>query len=396
MPSVGRERLGRLCGAAVLAVVLTTVSACGSDDDHMPPAPAYPRDATLRLNQVQVLGSHNSYHIQPRGRLFDSIERIDAALARTREYTHAPLAEQFDDQGIRQVELDVFADPQGGLYANPSGLRLVPDSPVANRPEMRRPGFKVLHVQDLDFESRCWTFVECLTIIKSWSDAHPDHVPMMVLVEAKDDPLSGVGFVTPIPIGAAEFDALDAEIRSVFPARQVITPDEVRGSHETLEGAIHADGWPTLGAARGRVLFALDNEGSKRDAYVAGHPALRGRVMFTSSPPGEAEAAFVKLNDPIADYDRIRQVVADGFIVRTRADADTEQARTGETTMREAALSSGAQFVSTDYPVPDARFGTNYAVTIPGGMPARCNPVSAPPPCAASDIEHDGSRPAAR
>ena len=395
MRSVGRERLGRLCGVAALAVVLATVSACGSDDDHMSPAPTYPRDTLLRLNQIQVLGSHNSYHIQPRGRLFDSIARIDATLARTLEYTHAPLPEQFDDQGIRQVELDVFADPQGGLYANPSGLRLVPDSPVANRPEMRQPGFKVLHVQDLDFESRCWTFVECLTIIKTWSDAHPDHVPMMVLVEAKDDPLSGVGFVTPIPIGAAEFDALDAEIRSVFPAPRVITPDEVRGTHETLDAAIRADGWPTLGAARGRVLFALDNEGSKRDAYIAGHPALRGRMMFSSSPPGEPEAAFVKLNDPIADFDRIRQVVADGFIVRTRADADTEQARTGDTTQREAALSSGAQFVSTDYPVPDPRFGTGYSVVIPGGTPARCNPVSAPVQCDPGDIEHDGGRPAA-
>jgi len=289
----------------------------------------------------------------------------------------------------------VFADPQGGLYANPSGLRLVPDSPAANRPELRQPGFKVLHVQDLDFESRCWTFVECLTIIKTWSDAHPEHVPMMVLVEAKDDALSGVGFVRPIPIGAAEFDALDAEIRSVFPARQVITPDEVRGTHETLDAAIRTDGWPTLGAARGRVLVTLDNEGSTRDAYIAGHPALRGRVMFTSSPPGEPEAAFVKLNDPIADYDRIRQVVADGFIVRTRADADTEQARTGDTTQREAALSSGAQFVSTDYPVPDPRFGTDYAVTIPGGVPARCNPVSGPLQCDPAHIEHDGGRSAA-
>ena len=392
MRSVARERLARLCRAGALAVLLATVSACGSDDDHGSPATAYPRDATLRLNQIQVLGSHNSYHIQPRGRLFDSIMRIDPALARTLEYTHAPLPEQFDNQGIRQVELDVFADPQGGLYANPSGLRLVPDSPAANRPELRQPGFKVLHVQDLDFESRCWTFVECLTIIKTWSDAHPEHVPMMVLVEAKDDALSGVGFVRPIPIGAAEFDALDAEIRSVFPARQVITPDEVRGTHETLDAAIRTDGWPTLGAARGRVLFALDNEGSKRDAYIAGHPALRGRMMFSSSPPGEPEAAFVKLNDPIADFDRIRQVVADGFIVRTRADADTEQARTGDTTQREAALSSGAQFVSTDYPVPDPRFGTGYSVVIPGGTPARCNPVSAPPDCGSADIERDASR----
>jgi hypothetical protein len=77
--------------------------------------------------------------------------------------------------------------------------------------------------------------------------------------------------------------------------------------------------------------------------------------------------------------------------VRTRADADTVQARTGDTTMRDAAITSGAQFVSTDYPVPDPRFGTGYMVEIPGGMPARCNPISAPAECVAGISSREGS-----
>ena len=36
--------------------------------------------------------------------------------------------------------------------------------------------------------------------------------------------------------------------------------------------------------------------------------------------------------------------------------------------------------MSTDYEVPDPRFGP-YVVRIPGGTPARCNPVTAPPSC---------------
>ena len=55
--------------------------------------------------------------------------------------------------------------------------------------------------------------------------------------------------------------------------------------------------------------------------------------------------------------------------------------------MRDAALSGGAQFVSTDYEVPDPRFGP-YQVRIPGGQPARCNPVTAPPTCRAIDVEN--------
>lgn len=109
--------------------------------------------------------------------------------------------------------------------------------------------------------------------------------------------------------------------------------------------------------------------------------------MFTSSPIGSPEAAFLKLNDPITDADAIRQAVADGYVVRTRADAGTAQARTGDATTRDAALESGAQWVSTDYPVDDARFPPAYVVAIPEGIPARCNPVRVPENCSSTAIE---------
>jgi hypothetical protein len=246
-------------------------------------------------------------------------------------------------------------------------------------------------VQDVDFRSSCLTFVACLTQLRDWSEANPMHVPVLVLVEAKDDPIPdpGFGFVVPETIGAAQLDALDAEIRSVLDDDQLITPDDVRGRAPTLEAAILDHGWPTLAEARGRFVFALDNENRIRDAYVAGHPSLRGRVLFTSSPPGTPEAAFVKLNDPVADGARIGDLVTRGYVVRTRADADTVQARTGDTSQRDAALASGAQYISTDYPEPDARF-TDYHVVLPGGTAARCNPVSAPRWCKSADLEPIG------
>jgi len=371
---------------AVLCAVLAAGAGCGGESE-VGSAPAYPQDGTLRLNQLQALGSHNSYHVRPRPELLAALLQALGTTAEGFEYTHVPLPDQFNAQGIRQIELDVFADPEGGLFANRVALGLIGQDPASGIPALDAPGFKVLHVQDIDFESTCWTFVECLTAVKAWSDAHPGHMPILILIEVKDETIPLAGAAVPVSIGAAEFDALETEIRSVFPVEHIITPDEVRGGHATLEGAVRTDGWPTLGASRGRVFFALDNGGEKKAAYLEGHPALAGRLMFTSSLPGEPEAAFVKLNDPIGDFDQIRQVVADGFIVRTRADAETVQARTGDTTMRDAALASGAQFVSTDYPVPDPQFGTGYAVEIPGGTPARCNPISAPAACTPSDIE---------
>ena len=216
-------------------------------------------------------------------------------------------------------------------------------------------------MQEIDFASSCITFVVCLREVEAWSASEPDHLPVVILVEVKDDPIpdpAGVGFVAPHVVTAEDLADLDAEIRSVVDDDGLFTASE------------HEGAWPALDDLRGQLVFALDNEDDIRDAYV-------GDVLFTSGG-----GAFLKLNDPVVDADRIRAAVEDGILVRTRADADTVQARTGDTTMRDAALASGAQLVSSDYLRPDPRF-TDYAVRLPGGVVARCNPVSAPAGCVA-------------
>ncbi len=346
----------------------------------------------LRLNQIQVIGSHNSYHIAPTAGILELIGGYSSAKAEALDYTHPPLAEQFDRRGIRQIELDVFADPKGGLFADPflrkklkeSGKDLGPDPNAGGA--LNRPGMKVLHVQDVDFLSQAATFIEALRQVKSWSKDHPHHVPILVLVELKDE--SRLMLPTkPVPFDQAMLDAVDAEILSVFDRKQIITPDYVRGVSATLPEAIRTHGWPRLDAVRGRVMFALDNEGDLRNLYVKGHPALKDRLMFvTADEPTSAEAAWFKINDPIKDFDRIRQLVADGFLVRTRADADTRQSRDNDPKQRDRALSSGAQFVSTDYAEPNRRF-SEYCVRLPGGVVARVNPVSGDPAWKQVDIE---------
>src|SRR5690606_30939779 len=147
--------------------------------------------------------------------------------------------------------------------------------------------------------------------------------------------------------------------------------------------------------SRGKVLFALDNGGAVQSAYLAGHPTLEGRVLFTSgSEPGHPETAFIKYNDPIGDLATIQSAVAAGYIVRTRADADPRQVSPTLFEDRDQAIASGAQFVSTDFEVPDPIREAEhpertepYVVQMPGGNPARCNPISGAPACTANDIE---------
>src|SRR5262249_31028907 len=314
------------------------------------------------------------YHGRPYPQVLNGLYAVNADLAKTLDYAHAPLPQQFDI-GVRQIELDVWNDPTGGKYARPSypiqvGVHIPPN------PVMLRPGFKLIHQADVDTNSTCLTFVICLRLVKAWSDAHPGHVPMDIHVEMKDDTEN-----------ETSFRELEREMLSVFSRDEIITPDEVRGNAPTLGAAVRAHGWPVLGKVRGKVYFTLDNEGF-RDAYLAGHPSLRGRLMFTPSSPGQDDAAFAKLNDPIGDATKIRAALAAHMIVRTRADADTFAARANDPTTKLAALRGGAQLVSTDYERPDPKIGTGYTVRIPGGTPARCNPVTAPPGCKSTDVEN--------
>jgi hypothetical protein len=383
-----RIRTRTLASVLLLALGIAACSAKSSGSTTATPTPGagtgagaagashdpYRLDSTLRLDQVQVLGSHNSYHGRPYPQVLRGLYAANAGLAKTLDYAHAPLPQQFA-LGVRQIELDAWADPAGGKYARPS-YPISVGAPLPDPSVMNRPGYKVIHQVDLDTNSTCLTLVACLQLTKTWSDAHPGHVPMEIQIEMKDDRVT-----------EPMWQDLEHEILSVFPRDRLVTPDDVRGDAPTLGEAVRTHGWPTLGKVRGKVFFTLDN-GGFRESYLQGHPSLRGRLLFTPSSPGQDDAAFAKLNDPIADFAEIRAAVAAHMIVRTRADADTLAARAGDTTMEKAAFASGAQLVSTDYERPDPTIGTGYVVRVPGGTPARCNPVSAPAGCRPTDVEN--------
>ena len=376
-----RCKMGFIAGAAVLLVAQSAAAQPGSQAAQ---------DKVVHINQIQVIGSHNSYHsgFAPSERKY--LEAHNPKALRSLDYRHAPLADQLSG-GVRQIEIDVFNDPKGGKFAHPAIVKMVaaanlpPDPDFDPNHEMEKPGFKVMHVQDLDERSTCHTFVHCLNDVRAWSKQHPKHLPIFILVETKE----GVPQEMPnAPRGdvftPAIFDALDAEIRSVFKPGEMITPDEVRGNAPTLNEAIRTKGWPTLAQARGRVVFLLD-QAHAGPVYAEGHPSLKGRPIFTNAVPGNADAAFVEKND--GTKAEIDDLVRQGYLVRTRTDESTEQARTNDRTRLDRALSSGAQMLSTDYPPSEPSQWTAYVVALPGGLIARCNPINKPAGCVDSLLE---------
>ena len=330
-----------------------------------------------RMNQVQVLGSHNSYHVGIDPELFTLLrqkygERMDGLF-----YSHLPIERQLD-MGLRSLEIDVVYDPHGGLYAHPAGLEIekqnhLPSPAYDPQGLMNQPGLKVIHVPDIDFRSNVYNLQQELAILKRWSDAHPNHLPIAITMNAKDDGLKEAGFVQPLPFDEAAFDSWDAEILKGLGRDKLIVPDDVRGPYATLEAAVLAQAWPKLSEARGKFFFILDETGKKMETYIGGHPSLKGRLMFVNASEGRPEAAFRIVNEPKKDWAYIQYLVRTGYYVRTRADADTKEARAVDYSRWRAALISGAQVISTDYYVPDARLGTGYFVKLPGGQPGRWN-----------------------
>ncbi len=305
------------------------------------PAPAdHAQDDSLRLNHLQARSTHNSYHIETEGNELDDWR-----------YTHLPLDQQLDTQGVRHFELDLRFSQELGV-------------------------FEVYHLPIIDEQTTCRLLPDCLAAIKGWSDRHCSHHPIVVQLELKDGQQADV---------EAYFAKLHADLLAVWPPERIITPALVQGDHDSLADALQTEGWPTLGGQRGKVLFMLDDSGAFQEAYTHGHSDLDDRLIFAHASPDQPFAAVAVLNDPVGGAAAIAEALAAGMLVRTRADAGSVEPLSEDFARQQAALTSGAHFVSTDYPGPVDY--TSYWLDMPEGTPSRCNPVTSPAECEATAIE---------
>lgn len=300
----------------------------------------YSRDDRLRLNHLQVKGTHNSYHRRPR-----------FALVREHDYEQASLDVQLGEYGVRAVELDIHPSSRG---------------------------YEVYHLPVIDSRSTCALLIDCLGVLKRWSDSNPGHHPLFVWIEPKDE-LGGGDF---------DMDALDAEILSVWPRERLVTPALVKGGRESVREAIVEDGWPTLGELRGRAMFMLLDRGRQRDAYLRGSKgpgALDGRVLFVHANPldyDEPFAAVAKIDDPSSPH--IAVALEKGIIVGSNVGSALLSDERNIQKLR-AGLGNGVHLLTGDYPAPVK--GRTYWFDMPGGSPSRCNPITAPAGCASKDVE---------
>jgi hypothetical protein len=291
----------------------------------------YPLDNHLRLNQLQIKGTHNSYHKKPRILLHEGWN-----------YSHASLYDQLDGQGVRSLELD--------LHISRDGKRL-----------------EVYHVAVLDEGSTCKMFEACLKEIRDWSDGHAGHVPLIIWIEVKD--------VT----GGRKIKSLhrieDAIRRHL--GDRLIMPDDIKGSYASLREALLQRGWPTLREVQGKVMFVLLNKKSRHTRnYTRNYTSLDGRVMFAKAADDQLAMPWAALTHLSATRaEAIRSALDQGFIVvATACRAGMQDKVCFE--RREAAIHNGAHIIKDDFPAKVQERA--YWLEFPNGNSVQCNPVTAP------------------
>ena len=286
----------------------------------------FPNDSLFRITDAQVFGTHNSYHLAPSA---DGVAEWN--------YSHPPLGEQLD-RGLRQFELDIVFEP--------SEQELL-----------------VQHIPYIDYGSHCYRFVDCLHDLKTWSDAHPSHFPIQVLIEPKDE----------VATWSVEghFDEVDEAILSIWGDR-LVTPSMLQGDADSVRESVLQDGWPTLEHVRGHAIFVLLDRGTPQREYTRNLTDISDRVMFPLVDNTHDFAAYFLRDDPFDEG--IASLVEDGFLVRTRGDAgllyDDERLQ--------AAIHSGAHSISVD---TDQSLGFIHTQN-----PVQCNPF-ADALCRPEDLE---------
>ncbi|MFW5780504.1 MAG: Ca2+-dependent phosphoinositide-specific phospholipase C [Bacillota bacterium] len=271
----------------------------------------------LKLNEIQVLATHNSFKRMPFMPFSKTLELFWGQKVRNGYYGLDFLSEQFD-MGIRGVELDVV------MYGE--DLRLIHD-PVTDW-RTNGPDFKM-----------------ALEEIKLWSDINPGHIPINIMLQVRNN-------FSPFSHKFKKFTKQDIQdmdnlLGEVFGEGNIIKPKDIKGDHDTLREAVETDGWPELSECMGKVYFALlIGDETNKQYYKEIDPSFETQRAFIFSKPEEEEkeyTSFILADSPFTEG--LEELIDKNYILRTRLD---EQFNYSEQ-RRVASIELGSQILATDH-----------------------------------------------
>jgi len=273
-------------------------------------------DPSIKLDDIQMLASHNSYKkVGPAiGRFFVGLGDSFAE-AKALNYGYQSITDQLN-LGIRSFEFDL-------RYRN--GI------------------FELTHVPLVDNSSQAVNFELALEEIKLFSE-HQTHIPIIILVEIKDDWMILDPFLDTFDQNALTL--LDELIMNKL-GTYLYKPSDMVDETEVLRDIITNDGWPIVDDLLNQTIFVL-HPGNYTSTYYEIDETLQMQSMFIGSGYTDilpSYASFFVQND--VDINKIKTLVSQHFMVRTRIDSNLNFTQSGFL----EAVESGAQILTTDFSI---------------------------------------------
>lgn len=304
-------------------------------------------EAGIKFNEMSFLGTHNSYQtaiLDETMKLYKNLETLTFGLfsAEGGEFESETLTQQLSC-GIRSFEMDIETFDRDGEVS-----------------------FTCMHSPYIEMSTSCYDFSLALKEISMWSDNNPDHLPITIIIEPKS---------IFIPLEDMKFFSLDYakildEVLREGLGEKLFTPADMLRDYSSFGEMRAADDWCEVSDMLGKVVVLL-HEGDITEDYIAIDPAIKSQAMFPMLRPKDVErdcTSFILCNKP-DELLEIKEDVIDEkkIMVRTRADnfAQITEER------RENAFASGANIISTDYPVRTDLQSGDYVVTFGGMTTAR-------------------------
>lgn len=306
-------------------------------------------ESGIKFNEICFLATHNSYqtpNIEETRQLYQNLSDLTFGLvsAETGDFYSQTLTQQLNC-GIRSLEMDIETFDRDGEIS-----------------------FTCMHSPYIEMTTSCYSFELAMKEIAMWSDNNPNHLPITIIIEPKEVfiPLEDMKFFN--VDYAKEFDSVLRETLG----DKLFTPADMLRGYESFGAMRAADDWCEVEDMLGKVLILL-HETNVTESYIALDPSVKSQAMFPMLRMGDIErdcTSFIIANVPETVLENKQEAIDEKkIIVRTRADEFT--VLTEE--RREQAFASGAQIISTDYPVRDDLKQDDYYVAFSGYTTVRRN-----------------------
>ncbi len=306
-------------------------------------------EAGIKFNELSFLGTHNSYQTPATDEfktLYRSLSSLTFGLvaAETGDFWSETLTDQLNC-GIRSLEMDIETFDRNGEIS-----------------------FTCMHSPCMDMTTSCYDFALAMKEISMWSDNNPDHLPITILIEPKGIflPLKDMKYFNLEYV--KEFDSMLRETLG----DKLFTPADMLRDYASFAEMRKADDWCKVRDMLGKVVILL-HEGDVTEDYIAIDPSIKTQAMFPVLREKDIDrdcTSFILSNKPNELLEINEEVIKEKKImVRTRADKFTDL----DEERRAQAFESGANIISTDYPVRTDLKEDSYYISFGGYTTVRRN-----------------------